>query len=177
METLALILGLAAVFLYLFSYQFPNRKAIIACNVVSRILYVLQYLLLFAFEGAAMDISAIPSSMLAARKHTPFVEKHKAAVLVAVNAIIIGIGAAVAQNWLSWIPVVGVLLETAALWMTRERHIRWLSLAALPFWLFYNLSCGAYGSALGNVLGIGSIVMAIIRYDRPVHAAIGGIEK
>lgn len=175
METLALIVGLSAVFLYLFSYQFPNRKAIIACNVVSRVLYVLQYLLLFAFEGAAMDISAIPSSMLAARKHTSFVEKYRVPILLAVNAFIIGIGALIAQNWLSWIPVVGVLFETAALWMTREKHIRWLSLVALPFWLFYNLSCGAYGSALGNVLGIGSIAMAMFRYDRPVRS--GGDDK
>lgn len=166
MQTAALIVGLAAVFFFLLSYQFPKRRAIIACNVVSRVLYILQYLLLFAFEGAAMDISAIPSSVLAARKHTPFVQKHRRAVVFGVNAFVIVIGILVWQDWLSWVPVVGVLLETNALWMTREKHIRWLSLAALPFWLFYNLRCGAYGAALGNVLVVGSIVMAIARYDR-----------
>ena len=166
MQTAALIVGLAAVFFFLLSYQFPKRRAIIACNVVSRVLYILQYLLLFAFEGAAMDISAIPSSFLAARKHTPFVQKHKVAIIAAVNAFVIGIGILVWRDWLSWVPVVGVLFETNALWMTREKHIRWLSLVAAPFWLFYNLRCGAYGAAIGNVLVIGSIVMALIRYDR-----------
>ena len=165
METAALIVGLAAVFFFILSYQFPKRRAIIACNVVSRVLYILQYLLLLAFEGAAMDISAIPSSLLAARKHTPFVEKHKKGIVFGVNALIVVIGLLVWQDWLSWVPVVGVLLETNALWMSRERDIRWLSLAALPFWLFYNLRCGAYSSALGNVLVIGSIVMAMYRYD------------
>ena len=165
METAALIVGLAAVFFFLLSYQFPKRRAIIACNVVSRVLYILQYLLLLACEGAAMDISAIPSSLLAARKHTPFVEKHKKGVIFGVNAFIVVIGLLVWQDWLSWVPVVGVLLETNALWMSREKDIRWLSLAALPFWLFYNLRCGAYSSALGNVLVIGSIVMAMYRYD------------
>ena len=165
METAALIVGLAAVFFFLLSYQFPKRRAIIACNVVSRVLYILQYLLLLAFEGAAMDISAIPSSVLAARKHTPFVENHKWGILIGVNAFVIAVGILAWQDWLSWVPVVGVLLETNALWMSREKHIRWFSLAALPFWLFYNLRCGAYSSALGNILVIGSIVMAIIRYD------------
>ena len=165
METLALIVGLAAVFFFLLSYQFPKRKAIIACNVTSRVLYIAQYLLLFAFEGAAMDLSAIPSSVFAARKHTPFVEKHRLAILIGVNAFVVGIGLLVWRNWLSWVPVAGVLLETNALWMTKEKHIRWLSLAALPFWLFYNVSCGAYGAALGNVLVIGSIVSAMLRYD------------
>lgn len=167
METAALIVGLAAVLAYLLSFQFPKRKAIIACNVVSRILYVLQYLLLFAFEGAAMDISAIPSSVLAARKHMPFVQKHRIGICISVNAFQILIGFLVWQDWLSWVPVVGVLLETNALWLTEEKDIRRLSLMSLPFWLFYNLRCGAYGSALGNNLAIGSIVVAMLRYDFP----------
>ena len=170
MKTIALIVGLAAVSLYLLSYQFPKRKTIIACNVLSRILYVLQYLLLFAFEGAAMDLSAIPSSVFAARKHTPFVAKYKTVIVLGVNGFIIAIGILFWRNWLSLIPVLGVLLETNALWMTKEKHIRWLSLAALPFWLFYNITCSAYGAALGNILGIGSIVMAMLRYDAPVKA-------
>ena len=167
MKTAALITGLAAVFFFLLSYQFPKRKAIIACNVVSRVLYILQYLLLFAFEGAAMDISAIPSSVLAARKHTPYVEKHKWGILAGVNMFILGIGILVWQDWLSWVPVVGVLLETNALWLSKEKHIRLFSLASLPFWLFYNLRCGAYGAALGNVLVVGSILSAMVRYDFP----------
>lgn len=167
METLALIAGLAAVFLYLLSFQFPKRKAIIACNVISRILYIVQYLLLFAFEGAAMDISAIPSSVLAARKHLPFVHRHRWWILAGVNAFVIGIGLLVWQDWLSWVPVVGVLLETNALWLSREKQIRLYSLAALPFWLFYNLRCGAYGAAIGNVLATVSIVSAMVRYDFP----------
>ena len=167
MEKAALILGLAAVFFFLLSYQFPKRRAIITCNVISRVLYIAQYLCLLAFEGAAMDVSAIPSSVLAARKHTPFVQKHKVPILLAVNAFVIVIGLLVWQDRFSWVPVVGVLLETNALWMTREKHIRWLSLAALPFWLFYNVRCGAWGAALGNVLVIGSIVSALRRYDYP----------
>lgn len=166
METAALITGFAAVFFFLLSYQFPKRKAIIACNVISRVLYILQYLLLFAFEGAAMDVSAIPSSVLAARKHTPFVEKHKMAIIIVVNVFVIAIGILVWQDWLSLLPVVGVLLETNALWLSREKHIRLLSLAAMPFWMIYNLCCGAYGAALGNVLVVGSIVSAMVRYDR-----------
>lgn len=172
MEKAGLIVGLAAVFFFLLSYQFPKRRAIITCNVISRVLYILQYLLLLAFEGAAMDISAIPSSVLAARKHTPFVQKNKGIIILSVNAFVIVIGLLVWQDWLSWVPVVGVLLETNALWMTREKYIRLYSLAALPFWLFYNLRCGAWGAALGNVLVIGSIVMAMRRYDYPAKQKV-----
>lgn len=166
METAAFVTGICAVFFCLLCYQFRNRKAIIACNVISRILYVLQYLLLFAFEGAAMDLSAIPASMLAARKHTPFVEKHKALLWLGGNIAVVVIGLICWENSISLLPIIGVLFEINALWMTKEKHIRLVSLASIPFWMSYNLLCGAIGSVIGNVLMVVSIGTAMYRHDR-----------
>ena len=143
MQTAAFVTGLCAVCFCLLCYQFRNRKAIIACNVISRVLYVLQYLLLFAFEGAAMDLSAIPSSMLAARKHTPFVSKYKGLLWLSGNVLVVAMGGIFWENVISLLPIVGVLFEINALWMTKEKHIRLVSLASVPFWMSYNLLCGA----------------------------------
>lgn len=167
METIALIVGLCAVVLCLLCYQFRNRKAIIACNVTSRVLYVLQYVLLGAFEGAAMDLSAIPASMLAARKHKPFVAKYKISLWLAGNIAVVVIGLIFWKNLVSLLPIIGVLFEINALWMTKEKHIRLVSLASVPFWMSYNLLCGAIGSVIGNVLMIVSIGTALYRHDRP----------
>ena len=167
MQTAAFITGLCAVIFCLLCYQFRNRKAIVTCNVISRVLYVLQYLLLFAFEGAAMDLSAIPASMLAARKHSPFVSKHKAILWLFGNIAVILIGLLFWENIVSLLPILGVLLEINALWLTREKNIRLMSLASVPFWLSYTLLCGAYGSAIGNVLMVVSILTALYRHDRP----------
>lgn len=166
MQTAAFIIGLCAVGLCLLCYQFRNRKAIIACNILSRVLYVLQYLLLFAFEGAAMDLSAVPASVLASRKHAPFIAKHKALFWFAGNALVIVIGLIFWVNIRSLLPILGVLLEINALWMTKEKHIRLVSLMSVPFWMSYNLLCGAYGSVIGNVLMIVSIGTAMYRHDR-----------
>lgn len=167
MQTAAFLSGICAVCYCLLCYQFRNRKAIIACNVLSRFLYVLQYLLLFAFEGAAMDLSAIPASMLAARKHTPFVAKHKAFLWMASNVLVLVIGVIFWENRFSVLPILGVLFEINALWMTREKHIRLVSLASVPFWMSYNILCGAWGSVIGNGLMIVSIGTALYRHDRP----------
>ena len=166
MQTAAFVTGLCAVCFCLLCYQFRNRKAIIACNVISRILYVLQYLLLFAFEGAAMDLSAIPASMLAARKHTPFVLKYKGLLCLSGNVVVVAMGGIFWENVISLLPIIGVLFEINALWMTKEKHIRLVSLASVPFWMSYNLLCGAYGSVIGNVLMIISIGTAMYRHDR-----------
>ena len=167
MQTAALVTGLCAVFFCLLCYQFRKRKAIIACNVISRVLYVLQYVLLGALEGAAMDLSAIPASMLAARKHRPFVAKYRVPFWLGGNFAVVAVGIAFWENAVSLLPVLGVLLEINALWMTKEKHIRLVSLASVPFWLSYNLLCGAYGSVIGNVLMIVSIGTAMYRHDRP----------
>ena len=166
MQTAAFVTGIFAVIFCLLCYQFRNRKAIIACNVISRVLYVTQYLLLFAFEGAAMDLSAIPASMLAARKHTPFVAKHKVSLWILGNVFVLAIGLAVWENTFSVLPIIGVLFEINALWMTKEKHIRLVSLASIPFWMSYNVLCGAYGSVIGNVLMVVSILSALYRLDR-----------
>ena len=64
----------------------------------------------------------------------------------------------------SLLPIFGVLFETAALWFTNERTVRLVSLFGAPFWLSYNFICGAYASAVGNVLAIISILVALYRY-------------
>ena len=65
----------------------------------------------------------------------------------------------------SLLPILGVIFETLALWMQKERRIRAFSLLGAPFWLAYNLLSGAYASALGNVFTLVSITVAIVRYD------------
>ena len=52
MDILANILGILAVALFVLSYQIKKRNMLIAVNAASRILYVTQYILLGAFEGA-----------------------------------------------------------------------------------------------------------------------------
>ena len=167
MQKYAFRTGLCAVFFCLLCYQVRRRKAIIACNVISRVLYVLQYLLLGALEGAAMDLSAIPASMLAARKHTPFGMKHRVLLWFLGNIAVVVIGWIFWENAFSLLPILGVLCEINALWMTKEKHIRLVSMASVPFWMSYNLLCGAWGSVIGNVLMIISIGSAMYRLDRP----------
>ena len=44
--------------------------------------------------------------------------------------------------------------------------IRIVSFVGSPFWLAYNLSSRAYGSAIGDLLTMGSIVIALIKYRK-----------
>lgn len=52
------ILGLLAVAMFVLSYQMKSARNIIILNAGSRLLYIAQYILLGAFEGALLDTIA-----------------------------------------------------------------------------------------------------------------------
>ncbi len=158
-------IGIVAVILFVLSYQMKRRRSIILCNVLSRGLYVLQYLLLGAFSGAVLDILGMGVSLLAQKKDASFLKKHLPAVIVSADLVVLGVGLLLYENVFSLLPILGVLLHTGAFWMTREKHIRRISFFGSPFWLAYNLYSRAYGSAVGDVITMVSIGVAMVRYD------------
>ena len=165
MKILATVVGFCAVATFVLSYQMKSRRGILVLNAGSRVLYVLQYILLGAFEGALLDVVAFLVSLVCAKSDSRFVKKHFHLTIILTNAAIIGFGLIVYQNVFSLLPILGVIFETLALWLKKERSIRAVSLLGAPFWLAYNLICFAYASALGNVFTLVSVAVAIWRYD------------
>ena len=165
MKLAAQIVGVLAVISFLLSYQQKKRSNIIALNAASRILYIIQYLMLGAFEGAALDVLGTVSSIAAQNKDKGFIKRHTKLVLIAVNLVIFASGMLVYENVFSLFPIVGVILHTSAFWINDEKIIRRVSFLGSPFWLVYNLSSLAFGSAFGDVLSMVSIGIAILRYD------------
>ena len=163
------IIGLAAVGLYLLSYQLKNRKQIVWTTFFSNVLYVLQYILLGAFSGAVMDALCTVGSFFAGKKHSPklrpYIKQIAAINLLVISAI--GVAVAVAQHSLiELLPVAGTLFQMGGLWCENEQTIRKLGLCSAPFWLIYNYITQAYGAALGSVFVIVSAATALIRYRK-----------
>ena len=162
-----LAVGISATALFLLSYQQKSRRSIILFNAVSRMLYVLQYCLLGAFSGAALDVLGAVISVIAERRtRGGFVYRHRRALLVSLDLAIVFVGLLLYENLFSLLPILGVLLHTGAFWIENERIIRRVSLLGSPFWLIYNLSCLAYGSAIGDLLSMVSILLAMYRYRK-----------
>ena len=170
MKIASLIAGISGVALYLLCFQLKSAKKILACKLFSSVLYVLQYLLLFAFVGAAMDAASLVTSTFAYKKDTKFVSKYKIPILIFLHLGIVIIGALLYENLFSLLAIFGVLFESMASWMRKERMIRIVSLFSVPCWLVYNVVSGAYGSAIGSILALISIITALIRYSNHKNA-------
>lgn len=164
-NTIATIIGVLATIIFVSSYQLKKRNHIIICNTSSRVLYVIQYLLLGAFSGAVLDVVGVFSAMIAQKKNSPFIKRFFIPVVIIVNAFIIGAGLILYKSPVDILPIVGVIFQIGAFWMTKEKHIRIISIISCPFWFAYNFTSGAYGSCLGDVISFISIAVAICRYD------------
>ncbi len=165
MKLFAQIVGVLAVITFLLSYQQKKRRNIIVLNATSRVLYIIQYIMLGAFEGAALDILGTVSSVCAQNKNKGFIKRYVKAFFILINLVIVAVGLFLYEDIFSLFPIVGVILHTGAFWITKEKTIRVISFLGSPFWLVYNLANCAYGSALGDALTMLSIGIAIYRYE------------
>ena len=164
-KILANIIGVFAVITFLLSYQLKKRKNIILCNSAAKIMYIIQYLLLNAYEGAVLDLIGVLSSVVAHKKDNKYIRKYLFLCFAFVNGMILAVGIWLYKDIFSIFPVVAVVLHTGAFWLNDERKIRIVSFLGSPFWLVYNLASAAYGSAIGDILTMVSIGVAIYRYD------------
>ena len=162
---IANIIGVFAVVLFLLSYQQKKRRNILIFNATSRVLYVLQYIMLSAFEGAVLDVLGIIISVAAHKKNTPLVKKHIKFFVIVSNLLMFGTGILLYKNVFSIFSMLGVMLHIDALWFSDEKKIRRMSIVGSPCWLIYNLANKAYGSVIGDALSIVSIAVAMFRYD------------
>ena len=165
LELLAQIVGILAVIIFTLSYLQKKRKNIIIFNATSRVLYIVQYIMLGAFSGAVLDVMGTVSSVVAGKKETPFIKKHIKLIFTAVNLLIIASGLYIYEKPLDICPIIGVLLHTSAFWISDEKIIRRVSFLGFPFWLTYPLLSRAYGSTVGDVFSMVSIGISMIRYD------------
>ena len=160
----ATVVGVLAVAMFLLSYQQKKRKNIIIWNTISRCLYVIQYVLLGAYSGAVLDVLGAAVSVVAEKKDHPRLTRHIKPIIITCNLLIVGVGLLLYENIFSLLPIAGVLLHTGAFWLRDERIIRRISLLGSPFWFVYNLVSRAYGSCIGDLLTMGSIVVAMVKY-------------
>ena len=168
MEFSAFIIGIVAVCLYLLGYLQRRKRSIMLYNLSARALYIIQYIMLGAFSGAALDIAGAIVTVVAGRQETEFIKKHRIAAICIVNAIVIGVGVYVmiaTADPLGVLPLLGVACHVNAFWFRDEKNVRRMSMLGSPFWLAYNILTGAYASCIGDVLSMASIGAAMVKYD------------
>ena len=165
LEIIATVIGGFAAAIYVSSYQCKKRTQILLLGALSRVLFITQYILLGAFAGAALDLIALFAAVIAQRKELPVIKKLLLPIIALIHVAILVASVLLYGAWYDIFVLLATTFCVAALWFSRERIIRAVSLCGSPCWLVYNLSTKAYFSAVSDVLAILSLLVAIWRYD------------
>ena len=107
--------GISAVVLFLLSFQFKTRKNIIITNLISRVLYILQYICLGALDGAILDFMGFVMSFFARYKEKDFITSHFKFIIIIVNLLLLISGIFMYRNIFSLFAMFGIILEITAL--------------------------------------------------------------
>ncbi len=162
-ETIAQILGFGGALFNAFSFQQKTRKGILAFQICSTGTFILHYILLNAFTGAALNVIAILRAIVFINSDKKWA---KSPIWLGVF-IFLSVGSSLVtwETWYSILPAIGMTLSSISYWMKNETKIRVITLVSSPFWLVYNFISGSMGGTLTEFIVMSSIIIGIIRYD------------
>lgn len=157
------ILGYIGVFCTVISYQIKTKKNIMIMQAVGRFFFILQYSLLFAFEGAALNVVCMYSAVIFMNRDG--FAKENRVWLILMYLLNISLGIAFWKNMFSLFVLVGSILQNTAFAMKKPKMVRICTFACLPLWLIYNAANGAIAAIICDILSMISTITGIIRID------------
>lgn len=164
MNILAQVVGTLAIVVFAISPHQKTKKKVLFFNIVSSLLYALQYLLLGAF-------SAVATNVIGTVKNQVFYMYEKKEKDIPIRALLIYIAILVISGMLTYtnifsvFPVLLSSLSAYGVWQKNLKVYRNIVVINSASWLIYNFVVGAYVGAIGNAFQICSAIVAIIRLD------------
>lgn len=163
-EIIVQAIGFIGIALNIWAVQFNKHWQIVLIKTFGALAFVVQYLLLKAWTGAAMDSLGIIRNII----FIFAVQKGKSTkpwviVFVALTAVI---GVFTWEGLISILAIVAKLLSTVSYGINNAHKIRMINLPSSGCWLVYNTLHFSLAGLLNEILVITSIVIAEVRLHK-----------
>jgi hypothetical protein len=160
-----ILIGFAICFDIL-SFQFKERKKIVACLLVSCTLISVHFMLLDHWTAACLGI-------LAAFRFTASMFSTSKKIMGIFVFTTIAISAVSYEGLLSILACSGGCFGTVASFSKEDKQLRQLMLVGTSLWIIHNYLAGSPGAVLMEAIFIGSNVVGYFRYYiRPKRQAL-----
>jgi len=156
--------GIIAIILMVFAYHIKKKEKLLTLTFISKILWVIQYLLSGFATGAAMNlISAFRDVVY----YTYAKKEIKKSIYTLILFQIIAMFSMIYtwKNIWSILPYISTMVGTWLFWQDNMRIIRKGCLLTLLLWPIYNFVSGVYVALISDFMCITSVSTAIWRYD------------
>lgn len=174
MEIAAQIISIAAMGVYLLSFQQKKQNAIIFFQLVANALFSLSFLMLGAMTGAILNlISAIRATLFIYKKQLKTDNNIWLVGFIAVyiasyawSIFLLGDKLTPITAILELFPVVGMVATTLGYRAKTAKGTRISGLVNEPAWLVYNIYSFSIGAIACNIFSLVSIFVGMARFDK-----------
>lgn len=163
MIILAQFVGFIAILIDIYSIQKKEKKNILKIQIASTTAYAIQYSMLRAYAGVIPDVITIIRNAVFIKIGENKAKSSKIILMIFIVLILI-LGIFTYDDYFSIIPIVLSIVYTLAAWQNNTKLIRISYIFCAVLWIIYNIHIYAYISLVGNVLGIVSGIISLIRY-------------
>ena len=144
------------------SFQFKEKKKIVACLLISCVLISIHFMLLDHWTAACLGL-------LAATRFTVSLFSTSKKLMVFFVLTTIALAAVSYEGILSILAGTGGVFGTMASFCKEDKQLRQLMLIGTSLWLIHNVLAGSPGAVLMEVLFISSNLVGYFRYYiRPI---------
>ena len=161
------ILGFIAVGLFFYSYQCTEKRKLMIIQTVATALSCIQYLLIGAFSGFALNIVCIIRNFV-----FYFREKNQSKDLIAPIVLSLCIAGASIFSWEgihSLLITLGLVVNTMCMGICNARDFRKTILISSSLILVYNIFAFSYSGILSESISLLSVIIGIIRFRSTVQ--------
>ncbi len=158
------LIGFLALGFVVASFQKDKRSFLLVLMLCGASLFVVHYLLLGAWTGAAMYVLSAARAYVFRLRDTHAWINRRATMLVFILAFWIA-GVWSWEGSVSLLPILSMTVECIALWSDDTKRFRRWMLLSPAGWVFYGIAVGSYaGIATSAIIGV-SLLVAVARFD------------
>lgn len=158
-------LGFLAMAMCVLSLQAKHRTSILVMQSIGNFVFVVQLTLMCKYAGAFINaVGMLRNILYALRSKFKFLDT---AVLPGAFIMICaasGLYSYQTEGWTAFLPALAMIVACIAFYIKDEFKIRVLSFLISPPWIIYHMLAFNIGGVLSEILSIGSIVIALIRF-------------
>lgn len=159
---LSQIIGGIGLLFLVYSLQKNNRKKLLKYQVMSSLMFSLQYFLLGAYSGGFMHF------MCMIRNHL-FGKYRKGSVpfklLLIILLVIILLSSISYVGFISLLPMLAVVMYSIALWCGNLTYIRIVEVIGCTLFVIYSFYVVSISGVIASLVEISSALVAIFRFD------------
>lgn len=157
-------LGFVSVGLFIYSYQRSKKEKILAIQTVATALSCIQYLLIGAMSGFALNIVCIIRNFVYSYRDKKNYKDWWSPVILAV--IMAGVSCFSWEGWHSLMITLGLVINTVSLGVFGAKNIKRSIIVSSSLIFAYNIFAGSYSGMLSESLSVLSAIIGIIRLHK-----------